>query len=141
VDLEQFPLFLLPVLVVTLTVTCKKEKHTNNWFYFPYFFFCLFFLFNLFFYLFQSTRVVVGNEDERMRLWFLVMVGRSLVTHRDAQHFFFSLYWRCTLSHVCGVAEIVHQSQVKWNVVISSKYEETRNSCLLSVKYGLGVAT
>jgi len=37
------------------------------------------------------------------------------------------------LSHVCGVAAIVHHSQVKW-VGYCAFCGETRNSCLLSVE-------
>jgi hypothetical protein len=44
------------------------------------------------------------------------------------------------VSHVCGVAAIVHPLKEKYHG-LSGKCGETRNSCLLSVKYGLGVAT
>jgi len=44
------------------------------------------------------------------------------------------------MSHVCSIAAIVHHSQGKCNG-LPRKCGETRNSCLLSVKYGLGVAT
>jgi len=49
--------------------------------------------------------------------------------------------WKANnVSRVCGVATIVHPLKVECKI-LSGKYGETRNSCLLSVKYGMGVAT
>jgi hypothetical protein len=43
------------------------------------------------------------------------------------------------LSHVCGVAAIVHPQGKMYKWGLSGNCGETRNSCLLSVKYGQGV--
>jgi hypothetical protein len=45
------------------------------------------------------------------------------------------LEFQWLLSHVCGVAAIVHPLMYLY---LSIKYEETRNSCLLSVKSRTG---
>jgi hypothetical protein len=45
------------------------------------------------------------------------------------------------LSHVCGVKANISTLNLKCVISISRKYRETRNSCLLPVKNGMGVAT
>jgi hypothetical protein len=47
---------------------------------------------------------------------------------------------RWQVSHVCSVAVKISTLNLKC-IYLSGKYEETRNSCLLSVKNEMGVAT
>jgi hypothetical protein len=45
------------------------------------------------------------------------------------------------LSHVCGVAAIVHPLKKNYNFYLANVDREARNSCLLLVKYELEVVT